>query len=291
MTKQKDFRGVWLFTLIAFLYSWPIFFIVDAWLLPEYQKQGNDAAALLTALFGHMLGMAGPAIAAIIMWCRYHKEPLPRWKWSRPRYYLIVVLLMVAMWTIPALLGLQFDDNFHVRSPIESSVWVAIVSSLTLLWFAGLGEEVGWTAYLLPRLAPHTGKARALLIAGAIRGLWHVPVLVSPIIVRFIDGELSLFRLLARTLFIIIQLGISNALFGVLFGWVWYRTESLPLMGWLHQWYDAARDITILLIIGYAGSGWSLIWSIPFNVTAVLLLYQVAQKEGSKPPTFALPQK
>ena len=154
-----------------------------------------------------------------------------------------------------------------------------------------VGEEIGWTAYLLSRLAPHTGKARALLIAGAIRGLWHLPVLISPMIVRFVDGDVSLFRLLARTLFIIIQLTISNALFGSLFGWVWYRTESLPLMGWLHQVHNAARDITILLVIGYAGSGWALIWSIPFYVIAVQLLYQVALKEGAKPPTFALPEK
>ena len=110
-------------------------------------------------------------------------------------------------------------------------------------------------------------------------------------IVRFIDGDLSLFRLLARTLFIIFQLTISNALFGSLFGWVWYRTESLPLMGWLHQAHNAARDITILLVIGYAGSGWALIWSTPFNVIAVLLLFQVAQKEGASLPTFALPKK
>ncbi len=291
MIKQKDFRGIRLFILISFLYSWPIFFIVDAWLIPRFQKLENTEAVLLTALFGHMLGMAGPAIAALILWRRYHKQPLPPWKWSQPRYYLIIVLLMVSIWTIPAILGLQFDDAFHFRNPIEPVVWVAIASSFTLLWLAGLGEEIGWTAYLLPHLAPHIGKARALLVAGVIRGLWHLPVLISPLIVRAVSGDLTLFRLLARTLFIIIQLSISNALFGSLFGWVWYRTESLPLLGWLHQWYDAARDITSLLIIGYAGSSWSLLWAIPFNVTAYLLLYMVAKEEGANPRTFALPKK
>ena len=141
MAKQKDFRGVRLFTLIAFLYSWPIFFVVDAWLLPQYQTQGNDSAALLTAFFGHMLGMAGPAIAAVILWRRYHKVSFPAWKWSRPRYYLFAALFMVALWTIPALIGLQFDDTFHMRNPIEPHVWLVIASSLTVLWFAGLGKR------------------------------------------------------------------------------------------------------------------------------------------------------
>jgi membrane protease YdiL (CAAX protease family) len=290
LSKQRDFRGVGFFTLIAFLYSWPIFFIVDAWLIPNYQNRGDDTAVLLTAFFGHVLGMAGPAIAAIIMWKRYHRIPLPEWKWGRLRDYLFGALFMAAIWVIPALLGLVFDDSFYVRNPIEPYVWVVIASSLTILWFGGLGEEVGWTAYLLSRLGPHTGKARALLIAGVIRGLWHLPVLVSPVLVRYLDGDLSLFRLLARTLFIIIQLSVSNALFGSLFGWVWYRTESLPLMGWLHQTHNAARDISILLVIGYAGSSWSFLWAIPFYVIAVQLLYQVGRKEGAKAPTFALPK-
>ena len=34
MTKSKEMRDVGLFTLISFLYSWPIFFVVDAWLVP-----------------------------------------------------------------------------------------------------------------------------------------------------------------------------------------------------------------------------------------------------------------
>jgi membrane protease YdiL (CAAX protease family) len=40
----------------------------------------------------------------------------------------------------------------------------------------GLGEEIGWRGYLLPRLMP-LGKGKAYLLLGAIWGLWHAPLI------------------------------------------------------------------------------------------------------------------
>jgi hypothetical protein len=33
--------------------------------------------------------------------------------------------------------------------------------------------------------------------------------------------------------------------------------------------------------VGYAGSVWFVLWALPFNVVAFLLLFQVAQGEGA----------
>lgn len=292
MSRKRDLHGVRLFMLIAFCYSWPIFFVVDAWLIPRFDAQNNIAAVWYTALFGHMLGMAGPALAAIILWRVYHHEPLPRWRWSRLKYYAIAVLAMLALWTLPGLLGLAVIDSFHLRSPVESFVWVVIIASFTLGWLAGLGEETGWTAYLLPRLAPHFGNSRALLIAGAIRGLWHWPVLTGPVIAQFVAGERSTWELLAAAVVIALALVISNALFGSLFGWAWYKTQSLPLLAWMHQWFDATRDVTSLLLIGYAGSLWfTKLWSIPFYLVCVFVLKRVAREEKASRWTLAPPRR
>jgi membrane protease YdiL (CAAX protease family) len=188
---------------------------------------------------------------------------------------------MLAIWTLPALAGWAVNDAFRLLHPIDASAWVVIGTSLTLGWLAGLGEEVGWTAYLLPRLAPHIGKSRALVVSGAIRGLWHWPVLLGPSIALVASGDMPFGGFVMRATAIAFQLLISNVLFGALFGWVWYKTESLPLLGWLHQWYDTARDVTSLIMLGYAGSVWSGLWALPFNLVAVLLLIRVAREEGT----------
>lgn len=40
-----------------------------------------------------------------------------------------------------------------------------------------LGEELGWRAYLLPKLADLYGRRRAILFSGLIWGLWHAPMI------------------------------------------------------------------------------------------------------------------
>lgn len=40
-----------------------------------------------------------------------------------------------------------------------------------------LGEELGWRAYLLPKLAGLHGRRKAILLSGVIWGLWHAPMI------------------------------------------------------------------------------------------------------------------
>ena len=278
MTKRKEFREIGLFTFLCFLYSWPFFFCVDAWLGPMFLQQGNLAAAGWSILGGHMLGMLGPALAALTMWRFYHKESPPVWKWSLPKYYLWVVLAMLAFWTLPGLIGLFFGDSF--TSPIQTQTWLSIALMLGLGWLTGMGEETGWCAYMLTRFSP-SGKARAIIISSVIRGLWHWPVVLGPVIAQVVAGEHTLLEMAGAAVVIAIQLVLSNLFFGAVFGFVWYRTESLPQAGWLHFWHDLARDVTIMLLVGYGGSLWvrslnAFIW-LPIGY---LLLYTILSEEG-----------
>jgi membrane protease YdiL (CAAX protease family) len=279
MQKSNVTRSVVLFALLSFLFSWPFFFCGDVWLEPMFSAQGNPAAAQLSRLFGHMLGMLGPAVAALIMWRLYHRESPPPWKWSLPKYYGWIVLAMLAFWALPGVIGLFFGDT--VVSPIPTFIWISIASMLVLGWITGMGEETGWCAYLLPRMSPTAGKTGAVVLSGVIRGLWHWPIVVSPVILQVIAGEHTPAELVGAGIVIALQLVISNILFGVVFGWIWYRTESLPLVGWLHYWYDLARDVTIMLLIGYGSSLWVTdLTAILFLMAGWLLLNDVLASDG-----------
>jgi membrane protease YdiL (CAAX protease family) len=279
MAKTRETRAVVLFALICSLFSWPLFFCADAWLEPMFARQGNLAAATGSVVAGHLLGMLGPALAALFMWRVYHKESPPAWKWSRLKYYGWAVLAMLGFWTLPGLIGLIFGDT--VVSPVESHIWISIAAMAALGWITGMGEETGWCAYVLPRLAPTAGKTAAMIVSGAIRGLWHWPVVVGPIIAQIVAGERTPWELLGAGVVIAFQLVLSNVLFGAVFGWIWYRTESIPLVGWLHYWYDLARDVTIMLLVGYAGSLWVTMLN-PFILLPLgwLLLDQTLRGEG-----------
>jgi membrane protease YdiL (CAAX protease family) len=277
MEQRKTKRAIFQFIFLCFLFSWPVFFCGDAWLAPMFLDQGNVAAAEYASLFGHMLAMLGPAAAALILWRFYHKES-PLWKWGRMKHYLWIVLAMLAFWGLPALIGFFLGDK--VVSPIENYIRISIASMLAFGWIAGMGEETGWCAYLLPRLSPKIGKGRALVVSGMIRGLWHWPVLVIPVMLQVINGEHTPLELVGAGIVIAIQLMVSNILFGMIFGWIWYRTESIPLVGWLHYWYDLVRDMAILMLVGYGNSAWMNQWnSIVWLSVGLMILGTILEGE------------
>jgi len=69
----QDMRSVGAFVLSTFVYSWPIFFTVDAWLVPRSFENEEFSRGVLTAPLGHMAAMAGPSLAAIVLWRWVHR--------------------------------------------------------------------------------------------------------------------------------------------------------------------------------------------------------------------------
>lgn len=76
------------------------------------------------------------------------------------------------------------------------------------------GEEIGWRGWLVPALRP-LGVWPALLLSGAIWGLWH-----SPLILLGYNFNLTDWRGVA-------VMTIGCTLWGVLFGWVRLRSGSV----------------------------------------------------------------
>lgn len=278
---KKDLAGIKYYFLIAVLFSWLIFIVTDAWLLPGALAHQRNQSALLIATFGHLAGMFGPALAAIILWKHFYRTNLPPLRWSLPKYYIYASLAMAGLWVIPAVGGLLFGDSFKIIPEMSKTHWIFVGMILSVGWFAGTAEELGWCSFVLSRLSPHIGGTRSVIISGVLRGVWHWPILAGPIIYKTVTGNNPVYLLLIMGIVYLVQLVISNILFGSVFGYLWYKTKSYPLLGWTHIWFDLGRDFSLLFIFGYQGSFWSKFgWGLLFYPVAYFFLDRIARQEG-----------
>lgn len=129
----------------------------------------------------------GPALAAILvtalasgrsglkdLWAR-----LVRWRVA-PVWYLIVLAVPV----LSQLAGCAFYSLFS-GTPIDLAAnppaWSTILFfPLFVLGFDGLGEELGWRGFALPRMLKNQSAAIASLILGLLWGFWHLGYWLTP---------------------------------------------------------------------------------------------------------------
>ena len=277
--------------LIAILFSWSLFVVTDAWLIPKYAGTGF---VKLIALYGHMLAMLGPFAAGIISLKFILKKKTLTFKAGDQKYYSYAIYGAIILWILPAIIWFVFDKGVIFKTGFNYYDKVFIVTYLAFGWVAGMGEEYGWSAYLLSEISETAGRTRAVIISGILRGLWHLPLFIIPVYLKAGAGSRSLIMMLIIAAALSLQLIISNIFFSSLFGYVWYETESIPLLGWMHFLFDIGRDFALLFFIGFNGSLWFKIgWGIPFYLLAYLALYSIYKKEGFSRPAevFGIRQK
>lgn len=105
-------------------------------------------------------------------------------------------------------LGVQtmaaYAGNLAVMIPLAVLVnpWVGLLSCL--------GEEFAWRAYLLPKLREGFAPAPAVVLTGAIWGLWHAPFIAMG---YNYGAEHPLFGIAAMVIFCVVLGCIEGALF------------------------------------------------------------------------------
>ncbi|MFB7251960.1 lysostaphin resistance A-like protein [Microbacterium sp. NPDC056234] len=164
---------------------------------------------------------------------------------------LAVIALSVAVaavfgWVQLDLIGFSgFAETLEAALPAGAPVppaAVVIVSQLIAIPFAAatinavmaFGEELGWRGFLVPALRRY-GTWPALLISGAVWGLWHAPV----ILLGYNFGRADLTGLL-------FMVGGCFA-WGVLLGWLRLRSASLWPAVFAHGAMNAAGALVTLL--------------------------------------------
>jgi membrane protease YdiL (CAAX protease family) len=154
-----------------------------------------------------------PVTLHVAMLCRLALAgPIPWLQWLTPAADGLYHTPASRGWGALTAQGLVF------RLMLIAAVGVAVVSALAVF------EEIGWRAWLLPRLARQFGARRAVVITALIWALWHVPFALSGI--QHVDG-MSPLRLAFALPF-----GIAAA--GLVIGWLWLRTESVWIVALAH---------------------------------------------------------
>ena len=198
---KLDFRGIVWFLALAFIIAW----LLELPMLLDGRGLNSPWAMLYPAI------NFAPAIATfvVIRWIRPLQGvrkatglrfgvPGSRWGLYWLFGWLGFIAFGVAAPFVGALFGL-FPMDLTIFSLYRESLenapggeaflalgsmeTVVLVGLLTVrLWMLlltpfSLGEEWGWRGYLLPKLLP-LGQWPALLISGAIWGIWHAPLIV-----------------------------------------------------------------------------------------------------------------
>ena len=243
------------FLLIAFGISWSLF------IAPLAVKNNSTLYPVaLQILFA--LGMWGPGIAAIAVTLWVDKQPFSTLRLNTlgpKRFYFWAWLLPLVIATLTLgftlLLGTgKFDGNLTLlrellaQAPptgqalpaVELLALIQILSAVTFaplinMLFA-LGEELGWRGFLLPKLLP-LGEWPAILLTGIVWGLWHAPTTI------FHGYNFPLHPYLG-----VVVMTIGCMLLGIIFGWLYLKTQSPWAPALAHGAFNAIAGISFLFL-------------------------------------------
>lgn len=302
MMDQVDTRRVTLFCALAFGIAWAVSLaiyltggLVES---PMLVEQAGISLALVLLL----VVMWAPAIAHILTrlftqegWQRTHLQPRLKQAWPT----------WVAAWLLPGLLTIvgamafflvfpryydsslatlreMMEGQLPQGGPFEENLWPlvalqvvqALLISPILNSPATFGEEFGWRAYLQPKLMP-LGSRRALVLTGAIWGVWHWPVILMGYNYGFDYPGAPFLGPVAMVWFTIVV--------GVLLGWLTIRGRSVwpAVIG--HAALNGMAGLGLIFVegqpntlLGPAPVG--LIGGLGFTVLALLILLRVSQE-------------
>ena len=114
--------------------------------------------------------------------------------------------------------GVLTFGGLVARIAVNAIVGLVLVSMLACF------EEIGWRAWLLPRLMNRIGARRAVVATSVIWALWHVPFALAGI--QHVNGVPP------TTTALMMPIGIAAS--GLFLGWLWVRTRSIWIVALAH---------------------------------------------------------
>ncbi len=282
MTKKR----LILFTLFTFAIAWALFLLVPILGLPY--GTGNSILLVAAAMFAPALGSVLTRLATkegfSNMYLRLHFK-------GNVRYYLLaffgptlllflsgaVYFLLVpgafdpALTTFRSLIAQGGSGMSAEQALLISCLQVALIGPIINI-IPTLGEELGWRGYLLPKLRESRSDRTALLISGAIWGIWHAPVIVMG---HNYGTDYPGYPWLG-----VVAMIVFCMVLGVIEGYITIKVNSVIPAAMIHSTINAGAALPIYLakpglnpILGPAITG--IVGILPFLLVAVFLFYKV----------------
>ena len=164
------------FLLLAFGVTWVV-----------WVPRALESTGVLDSRWASGLGAGwayGPAIAAVLTaaWVgrpalRELGTRLTRWRVG-VRWWAVVLAGPAVLWLATAgLHGVLGGDGSQVRpQAVEAGLAGLLPLFLVLALTDGIGEELGWRGFALPRLLRRRGPVVASLLLGVVWAVWHAPL-------------------------------------------------------------------------------------------------------------------
>jgi uncharacterized protein len=170
-------RALYAYFGVTFLISWGIELLLIA------SENGWGGLALPPQV--HYLAAYGPMLAAIFvtgwadggaglkeLWSR-----ITRWRvgWA---WWVIAVLSPAALFAVGVAAAVMMGGSVPDLSLLgQVNYMPALGLAAWIFWFLtyGMGEEIGWRGFALPRLQYGRSAAWATLVLGLVWALWHFP--------------------------------------------------------------------------------------------------------------------
>jgi hypothetical protein len=156
---------------------------------------------------------------------------------ARIGYWVFAVLFLVpatllGLWSSPLFGGERMDLSNML--PLFQILPMFIMTIIT----AGLGEELGWTGFLTPRLQSRYSALVSSIIRGVLWGLWHFPLFIfsgldHPLLESFpYSGWVSQYGFVAAMGAFIL---LNQITWSIFYTWIFNNTKgSLLLVAILH---------------------------------------------------------
>ena len=164
--------------VLAFAFTWSF------WWLAVLEARGLIPPLPVPALF---IGAFGPMVAAVVLTVRESGRAglrsllgrVTRWRVA-PVWYGVALLGPIALQLAAMALHVALGGQPPDPSAMVAALPGVVLLTAYMLVQVGIGEEVGWRGYALPRLQAGHGALVSSMILGSIWTLWHLPLFFDP---------------------------------------------------------------------------------------------------------------